>query len=94
MTSPSKCLITGCEFYDAVENKFVHGDLHELGPVYIFRSVVASDGGDNNWIYDVFPHPENKILVAHGSYFDRPGVLVIQKSVAQLNTTALDYLKA
>lgn len=36
MTTPLRCLITGCEFLDTEQERWIHGDLHQLFDAMIF----------------------------------------------------------
>lgn len=84
-----ECIITGCEFMSA--GGYVHGDLHQLGDVYIFNAATGAQG-NMEWAYGP-PHKGAKVLWdSCGMYFERRGVIIIAKAGAILNQAAQDYL--
>jgi hypothetical protein len=85
-----KCLITGCYLYVENENKAVYGDLHQLGDVYVFNACLQD--GETAWV-PIKPYQNTKCLVITGEYFERRGVIVVAVCDAEVNATALEYLK-
>jgi hypothetical protein len=85
-----ECIITGCELYDANQNRHTHGDLHKLGDVLIFNAVLDKDG-DTLW-QEGRPLT-SKRTVAFLSAFGRRGIFVIHSEDAMFNQEATDYLK-
>ncbi len=93
MTEPT-CVITGCELVLPNDYIYHHGDLHELGDVWIFNSVL-----DNDYEAKVFAidrlHPSllQLILSANAMFFERRGVFVIHKTAAEFNAVAKEYVE-
>lgn len=82
------CLITGCALING--SSAVHGDLHDMGGVYIFNSCLYE--GEAAWT-DIDEHICGKQLdITNAEYFERRGVFVISKSTANLSKTAWDYI--
>jgi len=95
MTSPSstlhpRCVITGCDLTDGESH--IHGDLHELGDVYIFNACL-----DEEWQasrdYHNLPHKNAKVITCSAAFFfERRGVIIFPKYCTFLNQAAKDYL--
>lgn len=88
-----KCIITGCDMIAADTDQIVHGDLWELGDSYIFNAVLYD--GEAYWQDH---HPTGSVPKAilinkiTDRYFERRGVFVIHKDVAELTTIAQEYI--
>jgi hypothetical protein len=83
------CLITGCALING--SSTVHGDLHEIGNVYIFNACL--DNGEAAWRdIDVNISPR-QIDITNSDYFERRGVFVTHKQTG-LNQAAFDYILA
>lgn len=90
-----QCLITGADLVIEAENKRVHGDLHEIGDVWIFNAVLK-EYGKTAWVYGE-PLASSyawRLLCVTGGYFERRGVIVIPKSEGYLNPEAERYINA
>lgn len=92
-----KTLITGCDLVDPQENRWVHGDLHEIGDTYVFNAVL-DNRGQSNWSYEDWDSViTSRALILHPAvnfrFFERRGVLVIAKSDATLTDAAKEYIR-
>jgi hypothetical protein len=87
------CLITGCDLVSPLRpDTHYHGDLWELGDVYIFNAVES--GGHGRLLIG---KPSAKHLATDlttAEYFERRGVFVIPKSQAFLSPAAEEYINA
>lgn len=90
-----ECIITGCEFYDALANRWAHGDLHRAGQVLIFNAVTLNTDGrvDTHWQYGEPLHRGCRVVEAHGDYFERRGVIILPIENSRLNADAESYLR-
>lgn len=87
-----ECVLTGVDFYDPQEVRWVRGDLHRLGDAYI---VTANTTNSHNcaWQYGQ-PRPGDMVVTAmQAAYFERRGVIVFTTAVAMFNDAAEAYLK-
>lgn len=90
-----KCVITGCGFYDPFKREVIWGDLFDGGSYWILNGN-AWQGGQASWSVVAAPPEKIKCLIGKGKpfgYFERKGVVVIDKIDAELNQLAKDYLK-
>ena len=92
------CLITGCGIYILGEEIALWGDLFEMGSVYILNGVVGKDG--SAWLLyhrtlpDVLASSDKMVILRGGAkYFERRGVVVVEKAHTTFNETARNYLK-
>lgn len=85
-----KCLITGCTLLDDSQERWVHGDLHQVGDTYVFNTCMTE--GESAWQYRGAPADTGRILRTWGDYFERRGVIVVDAEDAALNKVAMDYL--
>jgi O-acetylhomoserine/O-acetylserine sulfhydrylase-like pyridoxal-dependent enzyme len=103
MTTPidkpamSRCIITGCDLVDITECRWVHGDLHTVGGVWVFNACLDSKG-EAAWSGKIPPgSPYAKALHIWDnvvdSYFERRGVIVLNPAACRLNSAAQEYLK-
>lgn len=93
-----KCVITGCGFYDPYRGEVIWGDLFDGGNYWILNGNTWSNG-KGSWSYVSGPPEAVKCLwaVHRGKfdvcrYFERKGVIVIDKIDAELNQLAKEYL--
>ena len=89
-----ECLITGCKVLDEFTNRAASCDLYGVGNCYVIRANVNRDGYVD-WCYDpgVIPYTKQITLVAGlNSYFEKDGVIVIEKVFAELNNEACCYI--
>lgn len=86
-----ECILTGCYFNSPTEQKYVRGDLHELGDCYIVTAnIVETNNAD--WMYGQPPAGDMLVSAIQSAYFERRGVIVFTKQVAEFNERAKDYL--
>lgn len=81
-----KCLITGCQI--SISGFTQHGDLWDLGSVFIFNAVGKPD-------YDMRSTSDKVLAVSdsmHQNYFERRNVYVVSKNDATLNEAAQAYI--
>lgn len=82
-----RCIITGCQL--TTPSFTQHGDLFELGEVYIFNACGEPDYDGRKTsdkvldIHDAF----------HTNYFERRNVYVVSKLDASLNEAARAYIE-
>jgi hypothetical protein len=81
-----RCIITGCQL--TAPGFTQHGDLWELGEVFIFNACGEPDYGGGT--------TSDKVLEVHDSnhdnYFERHNVYVVSKLDATLNGVAQAYI--
>ena len=89
-----KCLITGCDLYAPDALQFVHGDLFELGSVFIFNAVTQA-GGHTAWDSEIDNLDDRFIQIEFfaSDHFERRGVFVIPKEHAQVSLAAAEYMR-
>ena len=92
------CIIIGCAFVDEARQRCVWGDLHQIDGVYVFNAVL-NPKGEAAWQYsDDFVVPEvTKQVILNETcpdfdYFERRGVIIVNRIFAKLNTAARKYL--
>lgn len=87
-----RCIITGCTLSDTT-GRWVNGDLFDEGDCFIFNALVSE--GETAWQYRHSPHryPRELHIGDERQFFERRGVIVIEKLRCSLNTTARLYLK-
>jgi hypothetical protein len=83
-----QCVITGCALISGM--RWVAGDLFDAGSVYIFNGNMERETVDPKWLS--LPATYSKALEPD-DWFERRGMFVIEKSKANLNQKALDYIK-
>ncbi len=88
VTRPN-CVITGCALFDNSTGQQVWGDLHEVGPTWIFNAVLF--GSEAAWHSEPLPDV-TRTLTVFGPFFERRGVIVVAKTEAVLNDAAKRYL--
>lgn len=82
------CLITGCDFLDLVQNRWVHGDLFRVGDTYIFNPV--KDRWMNPlWHYQSEP---SKMLVKSDEYVEIAGIIAVEAGLMKLSPVAEEYI--
>ncbi len=84
----SQCLITGCDFLDAENLRYIHGDLHQLFNVLIFNAsgckwMAVSEKEPMN--------PEHRMVRALG-FYEKNNVIVFPLEFAQFNEVAHKFL--
>lgn len=89
-----KTLITGCDLYVEAEGKWVHGDLWEVGGTYVFNACLKD--GEAAWQRGV-PNAYQVLLISilesfSQNYFERRGVIVVEKRYVMLNDNARVYI--
>lgn len=86
------CIITGCGLYVSNENKYAHGDLHQVGDCYVFNACLSD--GETFWWTPSNETPMSKIVVATDSnfYFERRGVIVFSVNSAILSGPARRHI--
>lgn len=78
-----ECIITGADFLDPVQKKYIHGDLFQMGDMLIFN------GGKNVWVDAVAkPLPPASLAVMCEEFFERQGVIVFPLLLCQFNLAA------
>ena len=87
------CVITGCAFHDADQDRSLWGDLHEIGDCWVFNGVVAGNQaqwqyGDDARVPDVTPTISANVPLP-SMMFEKRGVIVLPKGCAVLNKAAL-----
>lgn len=94
----NKCLITGADLYVESEGKWVHGDLHREGTMFIFNAVVGEDL-QPKWNYTLPSQTRLTITLPWPldgsrppSYFERRGVIVFSPYDAVPNAAARERL--
>lgn len=87
----AECLITGCALVADMSGASAWGDLHQDGNCYIFNANLKDH--ETRWSYGTAPDGTVKTLHVFGDYFERRGVIVVQKAHAQLNDAANAYLR-
>lgn len=80
------CIITGCSLYDTDARVWRHGDLWEMGDVYIFNATQEAN--------DDPTHRRQLIINDFADFFTRRDVYVIPKLCATLNPEAERYINA
>ena len=85
-------IIIGCALVDPMNDRQVWGDLWIIGNVYIFNAVVDASsaaawqpGQPPNVMKALYIDPEAR-------FFDRRGVIVVQRTDAALNSVATRYV--
>ena len=84
-------IIKGCTLIRSSDNKWLYGDLHELGDVYIFNAILHTDG-KAHWQMGLYDGGKS-VSVSPEYTYNKHGVLVFSKLTATLNTGAKNYLK-
>lgn len=80
------CIITGCSLFDVEDSFWMHGDLFEMGDVYIFNATPKSSNE---------PTSPRQLRINDGAdFFTRRDVYVIPKLCATLNPEAERYINA
>jgi len=85
--SHGSCIITGCEFLDVVNKRWIHGDLHQLVDILIFNAKGCG------WLdcVDSPLDPEAK-MVRCEVYFEKNEMLVFPLAMSAFNDVAHKYL--
>lgn len=87
-----RCVITGCALVSG--HLWVAGDLFDAGTCWIFNGNVNSAVGDKTvtpeWLQIHSCHYEKRL--EPDDWFERRGMFVIEKSAANLNEQALEYI--
>jgi hypothetical protein len=85
--SNGQCIITGCNFLDVDEAKWVHGDLYQFFDTLIFNY------GDLQWfICAKNPLDPTTKMVRADHYFEKNGMLVFPLAIAGFNEHAHKHL--
>lgn len=93
------CLIAGCSLIDPFNNRWAHGDLHQIGNCYVFNACLHSLTGEAAWEYneDAPDSPALTLLSAlsNSTYFERRSVIIVPADgiCAELNPAAKKYLR-
>ena len=82
--NPLRCLITGANFLDSEQNKWIHGDLHQLHDTMIFNA--------NGCEWQATPMPEGSMAVRADYYYERNSQIVFPLEFASFNDYANAYL--
>lgn len=85
--NPLRCLITGADFLDTEQNKWIHGDLHQLHDTLIFNA----SGCQWNQI-EQKPLPDGAMAIRADYYYERNGQIVFPLEFAAFNDHANHYL--
>lgn len=86
-----QCVITGCALIEG--NRWVAGDLFDAGSVYIFNGNIHLDRPSTAqplWLPIESAHYSKTL--APDDWFEKRGVFVIEKSKANLNDAASQYV--
>lgn len=86
-----ECILTGCDFYDPMEVRWVHGDLHRLGDVYILNGCTTK--GNCDWQYGTANPGAMVVSATQSAYFEKRGVIVFTAAVANFNDHAEQYMR-
>lgn len=86
MILQAQCVITGCALVSG--GRWVAGDLFELGDCYVLNG--NTDCGEPEWLDMSLCHYSKRLEPFN--WFERRGVFVVLKEMANLNSAALDYL--
>mgnify|MGYP000544189706 CR=1 FL=1 len=90
------CIITGCALLDTEQERWLWGDLHLVGGVWVFNGCQRSC--EAAWTYQHAKQlsPAQHILILRkgdeGVFFERRGVAIIAPTAAYLNPAARDYV--
>lgn len=82
-----RCIITGCNFLDVTQKRWVHGDLHQLLNILVFNA--------NGCIWQFCvdePMPEDECCVRCDIFYEKNNVLVFPLELSQFNYAANKYL--
>jgi hypothetical protein len=85
-----QCVCTGCDFFDPLGGRVVHGDLHHVGASYVFNSCVNAKG-EAAWEYK--PADNGDRVVCANDYFERRGVIVFSAEGADMNDAMTRYVQ-
>ena len=85
--SNGQCLITGCDFLDEAQNRWVHGDLHQFFDCLIFNYAGCQ------WQHNATENlnAEEKIVKCP-NFFEKNNLLIFPLALSQFNLTANAYL--
>lgn len=77
------CICTGCDIYDPLHRRTLHGDLWRVGEALVLNGCLDDDG-DSRWTYGEPPKPGDRaIVLGEGpSFFERRGIVVISAGIA------------
>ena len=78
------CIITGCSLFDADARVWRHGDLFEMGDVYVFNATPMAEQDPTS--------PRQLRINESADFFTRRDVYVISKLCATLNPEAERYI--
>lgn len=85
-----QCIMTGCDFFDPVEQRWCRADLHRVGDAYVANAVTTA-AGNVSWIYG--PPRPGEMVVSADSYFEKRGIIVFDKEAATFNDHAEQHLR-
>lgn len=80
------CLITGCAFGCMQEDKWIWGDLYQLGNMFLL------DAKGGKWSCEQID-PKLKLVIAPDHYF-KNDLIIFPLDIAQFNVHARDYIQA
>lgn len=84
-----KCIITGCALVNESLQEWVAGDLFDSDEFYVFNGNFDVASFRASWLKG--PPSYSKVL-APWDYWERRGVFIIPKEMANLNQAALAYI--
>lgn len=89
MSHHPECIIKGCCMVAA--HGYCHGDLHQLGDVYIFNA--ALENGETNWQHGHIYADKVVYVGDPDRSFERRGVIIVHKNDCTMNDAALAHLE-
>lgn len=94
----SRCIISGMVLYIESEDKWVNGDLYEIGDCWVVKT--WKPGPKTAWVYMSRGggvggkcSPREVTVLLGDIIFDAYGVVAFHKSVCEINRATAEYLK-
>lgn len=83
----TQCLITGCDFLDVEQKRWIHGDLHQMFNILIFNA----SGCEWYDCIDTPMNPENRMVRAE-QFYEKNNVIVFPLELSAFNDVAHKFL--